>query len=120
MKVQLGEFWQTGRLRWKIENEGINTQKNGGYEMEHGYGLKGNAWKNYYLTLQISQLLNDLVRFGDLLQKTPGNAKATFLAVFGTMRNYAKRLIECLRNGLPHLDRPPSVQARFQVRFLLL
>ena len=110
----------TGRLRWKIENEGINTQKNGGYEMEHGYGLKGNAWKNYYLTLQISQLVNDLIRFGDFLQKTIGNPQATFLAVFGTMRNFAKRLIECLRNGLPHLDRPPSLGARFQIRFLLL
>jgi len=32
-----------GRLRWKIENEGFNTQKNGGYEMEHGYGLGGDA-----------------------------------------------------------------------------
>jgi hypothetical protein len=111
---------QTGRLRWKIENEGINTQKNGGYEMEHGYGLKRNAWKNYYLTLQVSQLLNDLVRFGDFLQKTTLNPKATFLAVFGTMRNFAKRLIECLRNGLPRLDRPPSLSPRFQIRFLLL
>ncbi len=111
---------QTGRLRWKIENEGINTQKNGGYEMEHGYGLKENAWKNYYLILQISQLLNDLVRFGDFLQKTIGNPKATFLAVFGTMRNFAKRLIDCLRNGLPHLDRPPPLGVRFQIRFLLL
>ena len=111
---------QTGRLRWKVENEGINTQKNGGYEMEHGYGLKANAWKNYYLTLQISQLFNDLVRFGDFLQKTIGNTQATFMAVFGTMRNFAKRLIECLRNGLPHLDRPPAKGVRFQIRFLLL
>jgi len=111
---------QTGRLRWKVENEGINTQKNGGYEMEHGYGIKDNAWKNYYLTLQISQLMNDLVRFGDFLQKTTGNPKATFLAVFGTMRNFAKRLIECLRNGLPHFDRPPPLGTRFQIRFLLL
>ena len=111
---------QTGRLRWKIENEGISTQKNGGYEMEHGFGLKGYAWKNYYLTLQVSQLLNDLVRFGDFLQKIMDNQKATFHAVFGTMRNFARRLLECLRNGLPYLDRPPSVGPRFQIRFLLL
>jgi hypothetical protein len=112
---------QTGRLRWKIENEGINTPKNGGYEMEHGYGLKGNAWKNYFLTLQISQLLNDLVRFGDYLQKTTGDPKSSFLTLFGTMRNFAKRLIECLRNGLPHFDRPPPDQGpRIQIRFLML
>ena len=111
---------QTGGLRWKVENEGINTQKKGGYEMEHGYGLKGNAWKNYYLTLQISQLLNDLVRFGDFIQKTTGDPRATFQAVFGTMKNFAGRLIECLRNGLPHFDRPPPPGVRFQIRFLLL
>ncbi|CAB5508475.1 hypothetical protein AZO1586I_2750, partial [Bathymodiolus thermophilus thioautotrophic gill symbiont] len=28
---------RTGRLRWKIENEGFNTLKKGGYEMEHKY-----------------------------------------------------------------------------------
>ena len=55
--------------------------------MEHGFGLKGYAWKNYYLTLQVSQLLNDLVRFGDFLQKITDNQKATFQAVFGTMRS---------------------------------
>ena len=27
-----------GRNRWKIENAGFNSQKNGGYELEHGYG----------------------------------------------------------------------------------
>ena len=88
--------------------------------MEHGFSLKGYAWKNYYLTLQVSQLLNDLVRFGDFLQKIMDNQKATFQAFFGTMRNFARRLLECLRNGLLYLDRPPSVGPRFQIRFLLL
>ena len=43
----------------------------------------------------------------DLYKKSLNRIKATFLAVFRTIRNFAKRLIECLRNGLPHLDRPP-------------
>ena len=110
---------QTGRLRWKIENEGINTQKNGGYEMEHGYGIKGNAIKNYYLILQIGQLLNDLIRFGDFIQKITGDAKASFLAVFGTMRNFARRLIESLRWGLPDFDKLSRAGIRFQIRFLV-
>jgi hypothetical protein len=29
---------QGGRMRWKIENEGFNVQKNGGYDLEHAYG----------------------------------------------------------------------------------
>ena len=34
-----------GRLRWKIENEGFNTQKNGDYELEHKFNRKSyNGW----------------------------------------------------------------------------
>ena len=44
-----------GRLRWKIENEGFNTQKNGGYGLEHKYSRTSfNAMKNYYQCLQIA------------------------------------------------------------------
>ena len=38
---------QGGRLRWKIENEGFNVQKNNGYEMEHAYSRHGHAAKNF-------------------------------------------------------------------------
>ena len=51
-----------GRLRWKIENEGFNTQKNGGYHMEHKYSrVSFQALKNYYQCLQIAHLINQLV-----------------------------------------------------------
>jgi hypothetical protein len=92
------ELAQSGRLRWKIENEGTNTQKNGGYGMEHGYGLGGNAWKNYYLVMQLGQLFNDLVRLGDLLQKLAGDKRANFARLYGSMANFARRLMESLRN----------------------
>jgi hypothetical protein len=39
---------QGGRIRWKIENEGFNAQKNGGYELEHGYTKDPNAAKIFY------------------------------------------------------------------------
>lgn len=106
---------QTGRLRWKIENEGTNTQKHGGYEMGHLYGRNHHAWKNYYLLLQIAQLLNDLVKYGDYIGKLADNPGATFSAVFGTMRNFAKRLIEQLRHHFPALDPPTN---HLQIRFL--
>jgi len=40
-----------GRLRWKIENEGFNTQKNGGYGLEHPYSKDSTAFKNFYFLL---------------------------------------------------------------------
>lgn len=41
-----------GRLRWKIENEGFNIQKNLGYELEHKYSrVSFVALKNYYQIL---------------------------------------------------------------------
>jgi len=53
---------QGGRLRWKIENEGFNTQKNLGYNLKHKYSRKNyRATKNYYQCLQIGHLINQLV-----------------------------------------------------------
>ena len=109
------ELAQTGRLRWRIENEGTNTQKNGGYEMEHAYGRNRNAWKNYYLLLQISQLLNDLVRFGDLIQKAARDPTASFAAVFETIKDFAMWLFRCLVERTPDFDSPP-LGGSFQIR----
>ncbi len=56
------ETGKSGRLRWKIENQGFNTQKNSGYELEHKYSRSNyNAMQNYYLILQIAHLINQLV-----------------------------------------------------------
>lgn len=56
------EISDGGRLRWKIENEGFNTQKNGGYNIEHKYSrVSFQALQNYYQCLQIAHLINQLV-----------------------------------------------------------
>ena len=50
-----------GRLRWKIENEGFNEQKNGGYKLKHKYSRTSfNASQNYYQCLQIAHMINQL------------------------------------------------------------
>ena len=57
-----------GRLRWKIENEGFNTQKCGDYELEHKYCLKSyNGLKNYYTLLQIAHAINQLMEKGNCI-----------------------------------------------------
>ena len=58
----VSEISLTGRLRWKIENEGFNTQKNHGYNLHHKYSrVSYIASKNYYQCLQIAHLINQLV-----------------------------------------------------------
>jgi len=105
-----------GRLRWKIENEGTNTQKNGGYEMTHAYGHNGNAWKNYYLILQVSQLFNDLLRYTDILMTLADDVRSSFARLYGSMKEFAARLLASLQQQ--DLDDGPlwanrTVQIRF-------
>jgi hypothetical protein len=62
-----------GRLRWKIENEGFNTQKYGDCELKHKYYRNSyTGMKNYYTLLQIARLINQPVeksKFVTALQK---------------------------------------------------
>jgi hypothetical protein len=66
----------SGRLRWKIENEGFNTQKCGDYELSHKYSRNSYpALQNYYALLQIAHAINQFVEKGkavsELLKRRP-------------------------------------------------
>ena len=53
---------EAGRLRWKIENEGFNSQKNQGYNLKHKFSrINLTAAKNYYQCIQIAHLINQLM-----------------------------------------------------------
>ena len=47
---------QRGRMHWKIENEGFNTQKRQGYHLEHQYSKDYQVMKNYYYLTQIGHM----------------------------------------------------------------
>ncbi len=98
---------QGGRLRWKIENEGFNIQKNGGFNMEHAYCEHPNAAKNYFLLLQIAHFLFQLMAKGSLF--------VAFRQQLGTWKNFARRLAESFRNRLlpPDALLKPVGQIRF-------
>jgi len=92
---------QGGRLRWKIENEGFNIQKNSGYELEHAYSQNENAEKIFYFLLQTAHALNQLMIKGSLL--------GDFFRNFGSIRNYLRRLAESLRHVIiDPKDREPQ------------
>lgn len=98
-----------GRCRWRIENEGFNTQKNGGYALEHAYSTDVHAWKHWYLLLQIAHLLMQLLERGNLL----GDVRK----VCGSFKTLARRLAESLRFELiePWAD-DPELNRRMQIR----
>ena len=102
---------QGGRLRWKIENEGFNTQKNGGYRLEHAYSQDWQAARNFYLLMQIAHLIDQLIAKGNLLP-------APLKQLFGSIRSFAARLLEAWRTATlqPHALQRYLAQA-IQIRF---
>jgi hypothetical protein len=87
---------QGGRGRWREENEGFNTQKNSGLNLEHAYSHT--CWAAYYFLLQIAHLLLQLVEKGSLLrQLAQAQGKRTALDLYGSLKNMAQRLLESLR-----------------------
>lgn len=86
-----------GRQRWHIENQGFNTQKNSGLNLEHAYS-HGDQWAAYYYLLQIAHLLLQLVEKGSLLrQLAVEHGKRTARELFGSLKNMAMRLLESVR-----------------------
>lgn len=86
------------RLRWEIENEGFNIQKNGGYALQPPYSKNETATKNYYLFLQIAHVLSQLMEQGSLFTD---NVKK----LFGSIRNFTFILLESLRINLFNLSK---------------
>jgi hypothetical protein len=100
-----------GRVRWKIENEGFNVQKKGGYELEHAYTNHPNSAKVFYFLLQIAHLLAQLLFKSDLFTRDFRNG-------LGSAKNLAFRLLEAWRNArMTKADITASLQKKFQIRF---
>jgi len=89
-KDNVREIAHNGRLRWKIENEGFNTQKNGDYELEHNNCRNSyNGLKNYYTLLQIAHAINQLIEklkcVSEILKLHP---KESLHNLWGKIRGY--------------------------------
>jgi hypothetical protein len=81
-----------GRMRWCEENEGFNTQKNSELKMEHAYSTDESGLKVYYLLLQIAHLILQLLEKGSLLRGLAKEQGKSVLALFGSLKNIARRL----------------------------
>lgn len=100
-----------GRIRWKVENEGFNVQKNGGFGLEHAYTDNPTSAKIFYFLLQIAHMIAQLLDKGDFLKKA-------FPVGFGSAKNLALRLLEAWRNAcLTKGAIDEMLRAQFQIRF---
>ncbi len=92
-----------GRCRWKIENQGNNMLKNGGYNLEHPYSKDENAGKCWYILILIAHIINQLIEKGSLIVRS----------AFGSIRDIATRMFEhfCYLQFTK-----PSVLPKIQIR----
>jgi len=79
-----------GRLRWKIENQGFNTQKNLGYELEHKYSrVSYNAMQNYYQLLQIAHMINQFAeKTAEFVELLKEHSKQTIKALWKNLLTF--------------------------------
>jgi hypothetical protein len=102
---------QGGRLRWKIENEGFNTQKNGGYELEHAFSEHNVAQKNFYLLMQVGHIFNQLMEKGSLLRER-------IRVTMGSLKVFSQRLWAVLTVTVIDETRLRTILGtRIQIRF---
>lgn len=88
---------ESARLRWKVENEGFNTQKNHGFALHHKMNRTNLiAMKNYYQALQIAHLIDQLITL----------CKNTTVAMYGSIIKFWQYVCSELRI-LPDLDIDP-------------
>jgi hypothetical protein len=97
------------RLRWKIENEGFNIQKNHGYALEHAYSANLEVAKIFYFLLQVAHTINQLVLKGSLLR--------AYRKQLGTLKNYLRRLADAFRKPIPPEAWNPDAARAMQIRF---
>jgi len=89
-KQNVAETAHSGRLRWKIENEGFNAQKNLGYELEHKFSRTSfMAMQNYYQLLQMAHTINQLVeRSKQVVAIREEHSKQTIVDIWKKMIAY--------------------------------
>ena len=88
---------QAGRVRYNIENQGFNLQKNSGLNLEHAYSTDPDVMKAFYYLLQIAHLFLQMFEMGSLLRRLAQDFRTTPVGLFGSLKNIAKRLLECFR-----------------------
>lgn len=97
---------ESGRRRWKIENEGFNTQKQHGYFLGHLFSRDYQAIKNHYYLIQIGHMISQIIEAWEKLWKKT----ALDLA------EKHRRIFESFQ-GIKLSEHRQETGKRFQIRF---
>lgn len=100
------EAVRRGRMRWKIENEGFNTQKQKGYYLEHLYSKDYQALKNHYYLIQISHMIAQVMEAW----------KSLWNGIRQSLEQKHRRLLESLKQVVL-TDCMEELERRVQIRF---
>lgn len=98
---------ERGRMRWKIENEGFNTQKRQGYHLEHLYSKKYQGLKNHYYLIQIGHMIAQLMEAWEKLWEKNRQSR----------EQKHRRMLESMKET-PLLEYTQELGKRLQIRFM--
>jgi len=110
--INLSNFKQItkgGRTRWKTENEGFNTLKNRGYQLQHLYGHNYTAMKNFCALLTLGFTISQFVTFAI--------GKTRVVKKFGSISNMFWRYYAILADRVLSNSLVETISAmRYQIR----
>ena len=106
-KGKAKEVAEYGRRRWKIENEGFNTQKTQGYNLEHRYSQSYQGTKNHYYLIQIGHMIAQILEAYEKLWK----------GIHQSREQKHRRMLENFK-GIELKDYEEEVKERYQIRFV--
>ena len=95
-----------GRMRWKIENEGFNTQKRHGYSLEHLFSRNYQALKNHYYLIQIGHMIAQVMEAWKQLWEKAGKSR----------EQKHRRMLESMK-GIRLKEVADDPGERIQIRF---
>jgi len=72
-------------------------QKNSGLNLEHAYSTDLEIAKSFYYLMQIAHLFLQMFEMGSLLRAVAREYQGTPVEVFGSLKNIAKAILDCLR-----------------------
>jgi len=106
------ELVKKGRLRWKIENEGFNEQKNHGLGLGHLFSKNYIAMQNHYYLIQIGHMISQFLECG--IKKIEALANITTKILFENIKEAFRTIMltradKCLvQNATQYRLREPT------------